>query len=81
MQNINLYFRQIFRQEIIWWTAAPVDNVLILALTALLSMPIRQMEIIVDCRRTVDTVLQHSMKERLQQNENKYIFTHITQAL
>lgn len=73
LNYFHLKSGHILRFEVIRWTAAPVNNVLVLAATAHLTLPVSQTQIGADERFTQRTISQHRMKERLQnKTRNKH---------
>ena len=65
-RKTHLDFLHVVRQKVIRGTAAPVDDVFVLTVAALVAPPVGKMEVIVDHRHTVGAVVQHRVKERLK---------------
>lgn len=66
----DLEARQIRGLEVVGRTAAPVHDVLVLTLTAELSVPVGEAQVVVHHGLTEGAVLQHSVEKRLEA-ENK----------
>lgn len=56
---------EICRLEIIWGASTPVNDVLVLALTAQFTVPVGDAQVVIHHAFTVGTVLQHCVEERL----------------
>ena len=61
----HLYPDEVLRFEIIGRAAAPVDNVLVLAFTAELTIPVGDAQVVVHQAVTHVAVPQHRVEERL----------------
>lgn len=56
---------EVCRLEVIWGASTPVDDVLVLALTAQFTVPVCDAQVVIHHALTVGTVLQHCVEERL----------------
>lgn len=56
---------EVCRLEVVRGASAPVDNVLVLALTAQFTVPVGDAQVVIHHALTVATVLQHRVEERL----------------
>lgn len=56
---------KVCRLEVIRGASAPVDDVLVLALTAQFAVPVGDAQVVVHHALTVGAVLQHRVEERL----------------
>lgn len=68
--NYYLEAVEVHRLEVIRGASTPIDNVLVLALTAQFAVPVCDAQVVIHHALAVSTVLQHRVEERLLKNEN-----------
>ena len=62
---------EVCRLEVIWGASAPVDNVLVLALTAQFTVPVGDAQVVIHHALTGATVPTHCGEERLARKQKK----------
>lgn len=62
---------EVCRLEVVRGASAPVNNVLVLALTAQFTVPVGDAQVVIHHALTVATVLQHCVKERLSRKQKQ----------
>ena len=67
----HFYSLDVFGQEIVRGTAAPVHNVFVLAPAAQFSVPVCDAEVGTNKRVTEGTIAKHSVEERLKRKEGE----------